>query len=326
MAELQDATESQDSNSQEKLVTVTRQDLAAGYQTVQSAHVVAEFADTHPKLFKQWKHGSNSLICLAVKDLPELNQLCKTLDKKGVKYVKFFEPDVEQLTAVAIEPSEMTRKITKYIPLANRKHGEIDKHAFTKEKVIHDMKSTFQFEKQSVYDHGYSVYKYFNKLVDHLTNNTQYDDIIVPEVFRQYWPQIRDNMYDLMQLREYMIYHDCGKPYCRTVDEEGKQHFPDHANKSYEVYMQTWGDPVVGELIRGDMDIHLLKDEGIEKFMEKPTQQICTHLVVGLAELLSNAQMFGGLESPGFKGKFKSLTQRSKKILPRLFAEQKAVA
>jgi hypothetical protein len=319
--------ELQDNSKNEKLVTVTRQDLASGYQTVQSAHVVAEFADVYPRIFRRWKLFSNSLICLAVKDLAELNKLCETLDKKGVKYVKFFEPDVEQLTAIAIEPSEMTRKITSFIPLANKKHGDIDKHQLTKEKVLHDMRTTFQFQSQSVLAHGESVYKYYQKLVRCLDNNCTDIDMRIPDVIREYWPFIKENLYDEETLKEYMILHDCGKPYCRTVDEEGKQHFPDHAQKSYEIYMQLWGNPTVGELIRSDMDIHLLKDDGIDQFMEKPLQQICTHLIVGLAELLSNAQMFGGVDSTGFKIKYKSLEKRAKKILPRLVAaEQEAVA
>lgn len=316
-----------DNSKFEKLVTVTRQDLAAGYQTVQSAHVVAEFADIYPQIFKEWKIYSNSLICLAVKDLTELNQLCITLDKKKVKYVKFFEPDVEQFTAIAIEPSEMTRKVTSFIPLANRKSGDLDKHTLTKEKVIQDMKTTFQFEKQSIYEHGQSVWSYFEEIEKSLRyGKPTRDDIKIPEHYFTYAVQIMENLFPAKIIREYTVLHDCGKPYCRTVDEEGKQHFPDHANKSYEIYMQTWGDPVVGELIRGDMDIHLLKDDGIENFLDKPNQEIVTHLVVGLAELLSNAQMFGGTDSIGFKIKYKNLEKRSKKILARLFADQKAVA
>jgi hypothetical protein len=57
-----------------------------------------------------------------------------------------------------------------------------------------------------------------------------------------------------------------------------------------------------------------LKDADVETFMQKPIKDICTHLIVGLAELLSNAQMFGGYESTSFKIKLKSLTQRTKKI------------
>jgi len=316
--------ELQDSNSKEnKLVYVTRQDLKAGYQMSMLVHAANEFPEAYPEIWKQWKHTSNSVICCSVKDIDALTHLCDTLDKKGVRYVKFFEPDVEQLTAVAVEPSEMGRKVTKYLPLAGKEFGTIDKHVLTKEKVLHDMSTTFQFEKQSVLEHGESVYRYYQKLVRCLDDNSTDLDMRIPDAFREHWSFIRANLYDEVTLREYTVLHDCGKPYCRTVDEDGKQHFPDHAQKSYEVYMQVWGNPTVGELIRSDMDIHLLKDDGIDKFMEKPLQQVLTHLVVGLSELLSNAQMFGGVDSVGFKMKYKNLEKRAKKILPRL-AEAKA--
>jgi hypothetical protein len=30
--------------------------------------------------------------------------------------------------------------------------------------------------------------------------------------------------------------HDCGKPYCITIDEDGRRHFPDHANVSRDTF------------------------------------------------------------------------------------------
>jgi hypothetical protein len=27
-------------------------------------------------------------------------------------------------------------------------------------------------------------------------------------------------------IKEYQIMHDCGKPYCITIDEDGRRHFP----------------------------------------------------------------------------------------------------
>lgn len=327
MAELQDNSESQDSKNEEKLVFVTRQDLSFGYQISQTAHVVSAFEDKYPEIYQRWKRDSNSLICLAVKDQDALRKLKMTLTKKGVKYAEFFEPDVKQVTALAVEPSEMTRKVTKYIPLAGKVAGNIDKHALTKEMVVDAMKNTYQFETQNVLQHGESVYNYFCEIEKSLRYGyATGDNIKIPEHFFTHAVQLLDNLYPPAQLKEYMVLHDCGKPFCRTVDEEGKQHFPDHAEKSYEIYMQLWGNPEVGQLIRDDMDIHLLKDEGVAEFMKKPVQQICTHLLVGLAELLSNAQMFGGLEATSTKIKMKALNQRSKKILNLLFVDQEKVA
>jgi hypothetical protein len=283
---------------------------------VQSSHAIADFAYTFPTIFKDWKENSNSIISLAVKDLQSLEILCKTLDKKEIKYIKFYEPDINEYTAIAVEPSVISSKVTKYIPLACKKEGEINKHFLTKEKVIADMKATYQFKDQNVLQHGESVYKYFQKVMESIINGSSlYNDVIIPEHYFTHKDFIINNLYTEEQLKEYIIYHDLGKPYCKIIDDSGKQHFPNHAEKSYEIYKQIFNDDEVAELIKDDMDIHLLKDDGISEFIKKPTKQIITHLVVGLSELLSNAQMFGGLESDGFKIKYKNLFKRSKKIL-----------
>jgi hypothetical protein len=61
------------------------------------------------------------------------------------------------------------------------------------------------------------------------------------------------------------------------------------------------------------MDIHLLKAGGVEEFAKKP--HALTLLLTGLAEVHSNANMFGGIESTSFKIKYKSICQRGKQIL-----------
>lgn len=111
-----------------RLITVTRQDLSAGYQTAQTAHVLGEYAYKRPFQFWLWRKISGYLICLAVKDSEELTKLMKQLDKKGLKYVSFFEPDVGQITSIAITPSEEADRITKYIPRANKFSGTFDKN------------------------------------------------------------------------------------------------------------------------------------------------------------------------------------------------------
>jgi hypothetical protein len=47
------------------------------------------------------------------------------------------------------------------------------------------------------------------------------------------------------------------------------------------------------------MDIHTLKSEGVEEFCKNPLA--ITLLLTGLAEIHSNAQMFGDIESVSFR-------------------------
>lgn len=107
--------------------------------------------------------------------------------------------------------------------------------------------------------------------------------------------------------------HDCGKPFCLEIDETGRRHFPNHAQISYDVFTRFYNDPVAAELILHDMDIHMLKAEGVDEFLKNPNA--LTHLLIGLSELHSNARMFGGIESTSFKIKYKSICQRGKQII-----------
>ena len=61
-----------------------------------------------------------------------------------------------------------------------------------------------------------------------------------------------------------------------------------------------------------DMDIHLLKAVGVEEFASRP--EAATLLLTGLAEVHSNAAMFGGISSTSFKIKWKQIDRRGKAI------------
>jgi len=62
-----------------------------------------------------------------------------------------------------------------------------------------------------------------------------------------------------------------------------------------------------------DMDIHLLKADGIAEFAARP--EAISLLLTGLAEIHANAAMFGGIESTSFKIKFKQISKRGKQII-----------
>lgn len=103
------------------------------------------------------------------------------------------------------------------------------------------------------------------------------------------------------------------------MDESGRHHFPNHAEISYQTYLQISSNQHIADLIKHDMDIHILKADGIETFCQNPNAVL--HLLAGLAELNSNAAFCGGFDSTGFKIKFKSITQRGKTICNFLFKD-----
>lgn len=124
-------------------------------------------------------------------------------------------------------------------------------------------------------------------------------------------------------IEEYTVHHDCGKVFCLQYDAAGKRHFPNHAQVSYQTWLNVGGSPQAAKLMRMDMLIHTMKAEEVEAFIEHP--EAITLLIVGLAEIHSNAQMFGGLESTSFKIKWKHIDKRGKAICQKLFRREHAV-
>ena len=70
------------------------------------------------------------------------------------------------------------------------------------------------------------------------------------------------------------------------------------------------------------MEIHTIKDKDVKEFIRDPRTAV-TLLLVGLAEVHSNAQMFGGIESDSFKIKYKQIAKRGKAICELLFKGEK---
>lgn len=170
------------------------------------------------------------------------------------------------------------------------------------------MKGVEQFPGMSVLDHGRDVF-------------ARYLDLISPE------PQLKWRMPDWVEklrplqlplevMKHYLIYHDCGKPFSRTVDAEGKQHFPDHAQKSHETWMQyaeTEEDRQIGNLILMDMDAHTIKGDAIDEFIKRP--EAPSLLFAALAEIHSNAQWLQQLDSDQFKIKWKRIDKIGRRLV-----------
>ena len=101
-----------------KLTTVTRRDLKnPGSQAVQSAHSAIQFVFEHPEISKTWIKDPY-LAQLSVENEEKLHQLIAKLQKSNLKYSIFREPDLDnQITAIAIEPSDKTRRLVSNLPL-----------------------------------------------------------------------------------------------------------------------------------------------------------------------------------------------------------------
>jgi len=61
-----------------------------------------------------------------VENEPELYKYLEKIQFKCIKYSTFFEPDIgNQLTAIAIEPSEESQRLTSRLPLILKEFNKI---------------------------------------------------------------------------------------------------------------------------------------------------------------------------------------------------------
>lgn len=186
------------------------------------------------------------------------------------------------------------------------------------------MRSCKQMEGLSVLEHGESVARHYADLHAHLTQGAPLElEWRLPDWLESIGArrEIIRRLLPLETAQTYQVYHDCGKPYCLTFDDEGRRHFPNHAEVSYQTWRGIGGGEQVARLMRMDMDAHLLKGAGVPEFAARP--ESATLLLTALAEIHSNAVMFGGINSTSFKIKWKQLNRRGKAIL-KLFLESPA--
>lgn len=103
----------------DKLYLVTRADIPAGYQAVQSCHALRQFVAEHPQRDQEWFTTSNYLALLVVKNEIELMRLIIAANDHGVKWSAFREPDVDgKITAIALEPHHKSTEMCKSLKLA----------------------------------------------------------------------------------------------------------------------------------------------------------------------------------------------------------------
>jgi hypothetical protein len=176
------------------------------------------------------------------------------------------------------------------------------------------MLTCYQFENMNMLQHGQAVHQKYLELRSHLIDGTPLtSEWRLPGYLHDLWETYKDTLPDEETLRLYQIYHDCGKHICRTVDDQGRQHFPDHAEASYRRFLNHSNNFMAAELIRLDMTFHTLRGEELEPFFTHPLG--FTLWLTTLCELHANAEMFGGIESDSFKIKWKRHDKAGKKFL-----------
>ena len=102
----------------DKLTIVVKNNLSEGYKVVQTSHALANFAIDHSDVFNEWNFKSNYLCCLEISKF-KFEILLDKLSLLKIKYSVFFEPDISDTTAVAVEPlsKEQHKKLFKNLKL-----------------------------------------------------------------------------------------------------------------------------------------------------------------------------------------------------------------
>lgn len=172
-------------------------------------------------------------------------------------------------------------------------------------------------------EHGLSVSKYTFDLVRFLRSEGKIPfeyNWRLPSWFFAYGAFLSRNLCSDFTIDKYLKLHDCGKHKVQISNEKGGFSYPNHAQSSHETFLTFCDDLEIAELIKRDMDIHLLKTEDVPAFCEEVDKTIiCTLLLSAVGSLHSNAEMFGGIDSDSFKIKFKQIEKKGKMICNLLF-------
>jgi hypothetical protein len=301
---------------------VTHSDLPLQYQVPQSNHAAMEFAAQYPTEFLEWHKKSNSIIVLNCKNERHLFEFSQKLKSKGIKFSEFREPDIgNEITAIAICPGPDIKKLCSGLPLAGKKINQgAQERLNLKFETVEAMMTCKQRSGQSIFEHGNSVQEHLKDLINFLRDPHHTSKYVwrYPQWLLSHSKKILECLPPDHILEKYTFWHDCGKPFCITQDEHGKNHFVDHAKISGKYFRKMYPEQEdVALLIDMDMDIHLLSSDQLEEFCERP--QAIALLLTGVAEVHANAKLFGGITSDSFKIKWKHLDKRGASICKRLF-------
>ena len=210
-----------------------------------------------------------------------------------------------QATSLSFVADKSTRKKFQSLGLALN-------NSRIRSKTYESMLRCEQTDGVDMFDHGIAVFQKYKQLYKQLTG-VKSTDLPMPSWLNS---ELINKLEPLSVVFDYTIHHDCGKPSVLQYDETGKRHFPNHSKKSTERAQSIGLSNQVCSLIEHDMDFHTLKSEDIETFAKLPNA--ITLMVVGVAEVLANAEMFGGFDSVSYKIKWKHIEKRGRQVLEKI--------
>lgn len=181
------------------------------------------------------------------------------------------------------------------------------------------MRSCYQFKDLNVLQHGLSVRNWYSEIIDLLYRGKDSEcDLEIPAwclrpLVNEAISRVDDSLMEM-----YQVYHDCGKPFSLVVHEDGSRHYPDHAAVSKRVWLEcsdvSDGASWIADMIGWDMDFHLLRSSGVNGFAARGDRAIAL-MLTALAEIHANSEMFGGMDSTGFKIKYKHSCRMGRHVI-----------
>lgn len=177
------------------------------------------------------------------------------------------------------------------------------------------MKGCEQASGLSVYDHGLAVANRYRDLYDILASyavSGSYEWHIPDDSFLAL-KKLQKLALTPQQARIYHVFHDCAKPSVLHIDEQGRRHFPGHAEASMKLFAKAApADELSARLISKDMLCHTTKAADASTLLADP--DFPTLMLTAWAELHANASvLFGGFDSDSFKIKRKQLMKINKR-------------
>ena len=157
------------------------------------------------------------------------------------------------------------------------------------------------------------VWSYLQKLI---VGN--WENLKIPDWLKENHSYIISNLHNIDVIKEYAINHDCGKHLTKTIDSDGKVHYPKHEEYSCNYWLEHFPEKTeVSWLILNDMFFHTCSSKELED-TELSKKDLFTLLLTSLAEIHANAELFGGIDSTSFKIKFKQINRRGMQLCKQI--------